>query len=162
MRPWRREDATRPLSGEAGRRRATIAFDVPMESALIPEFPTAALRASAIAALLLAAAGCSVFKDNEEAQAAINQRVVGMQSGDFFDRYGRAQVRDPQSDGSIEYRWISPIGETRYSGYYGRDDRTCTLRLIAGKDGKILTATILQDMPGVTSISRCLEMFRAA
>ena len=45
---------------------------------------------------------------------------------------------------------------------YGLDDRTCTLRLVAGKDGKILTATILQDMPGRTSTSRCLEMFKAA
>jgi len=132
-----------------------------MENALIPEFQTAALRAAAIVALLLAAAGCSVFKENEEAQAAINQRVVGMHSGDFFDRYGRANIRDPQSDGAIEYLWISTVGETRYSGYYGRDDRTCTLRIIASKDGKILTATILQDMIGVTSTSRCREMFTA-
>ena len=131
-----------------------------MENALIPESPTAALRAAALAALLLAAAGCGVFKTNEAAQAVIDQRVVGMQAGDFFDRYGRAKIRDPQSDGSIEYQWISPLGETRYSGYYGVDDRTRTLRLIAGKDGKILTATILQDMPGVTSTSRCMEMFK--
>ena len=132
-----------------------------MENALIPETPTAALRAAAIVVLLLAAAGCSVFKTNEEAQMAIDKRVVGMQAGDFFDRYGRAKIRDPQSDGSIEYQWISPIGETRNSGYYGLDDRTCTLRIIAGRDGKILTATILQDMPGRTSTSRCLEMFKA-
>jgi len=133
-----------------------------MENALIPEFPTAALRAAAIVVLLLVTAGCSVFKTNEEAQATVNQRVVGMQAGDFFDRYGRAKIRDPQGDGSIEYQWISPIGETRNSGYYGLDDRTCTLRLIAGKDGKIHTATILQDMPGRSSNSRCMEMFKAA
>ena len=53
-----------------------------------PEFQTAALRAAATLSLLLAIAGCSIFKTNEEAQAAINQRVVGMQVGDFFDRYG--------------------------------------------------------------------------
>jgi len=133
-----------------------------MENALTPELPTAALRAAAIAALLLAAAGCSVFKTNEEAQAAINQRVVGMQAGDFFDRYGRANLRVPQSDGSLEYRWISAIAETPNSGYYGLDDKTCTLRIIAGKDGKIQAALILQDMPGRTSTSRCLEMFKAA
>jgi hypothetical protein len=132
-----------------------------MENALIPESPTAALRAAAIVALLLGAAGCSVFKTNEEAQAAINQRVVGMQAGDFFDRFGRAKIRDPQSDGTIEYQWISPMGETRNSGYYGLDDRTCTLRIVAGKDGKIQSAIILQDMPGRTSTSRCLEMFKA-
>ena len=57
--------------------------------------------------MLLAVAGCSVFKNNEEAQAVINQRVIGMPVGDFFDRYGRAQLRDPQPDGTVEYSWIS-------------------------------------------------------
>ena len=125
-------------------------------------FPTAALGAAALVAPLLALPGCSVFKTNEEAQSTINQRVVGMPAGDFFDRFGRAKIRDPQPDGSIEYRWVSPIGETRNSGYYGLDDRTCTLRIVAGKDGRIQSATILQDMPGRTSTSRCLEMFKAA
>ena len=132
-----------------------------MENALIPESPTAALRAAAIVALLLAAAGCSVFKGNEEAQAVINQRVVGMQVGDFFDRYGRAGVRDPQADGTTEYKWISEITATPNKGFYGMDDRTCTLRIIAAKDGRITVASILQDMPGRTSTSRCMEMFKA-
>ena len=65
-----------------------------MENALSPEFPTAALRAAAIVSLLLAIAGCSVFKTNEEAQTAINQRVVGMSVGDFFDRYGSWNRRE--------------------------------------------------------------------
>ena len=133
-----------------------------MENAVIPVSSTAALRAAALVVPLLAAAGCSVFKTNEEAQASINQRVVGMPAGEFFDRFGRAKIRDPQSDGSIEYQWISSIGETPNSGYYGLDDRTCTLRIIAGKDGRIQSAIILQDMPGRTSTSRCLEMFKAA
>ena len=133
-----------------------------MENALIPEFPTAALRAVAMVALLLAGAGCGLFKTNEEAQAAINQRVVGMPVGEFFDRYGRAGIRDPQLDGTTEYKWISEITTTPNSGFYGMDDRTCTLRIVAGKDGRIVVASILQDMPGRTSTSRCLEMFKAA
>ena len=127
-----------------------------------PEPQTAALRAVAAASLLLALAGCSVFKTNEETQAVINQRVVGTPVGAFFDRYGPAKRREQQADGTIEFAWISAITATPNSGYYGLDDRTCTLRLIAGKDGKIHTATILQDMPGRSSISRCMEMFKAA
>jgi len=67
------------------------------------------------------------------------------------------RVHPDMPDGEILLR--SP---TQMSGYYGLDDRTCTLRLIAGKDGKIHTATILQDMPGRSSNSRCMEMFKAA
>lgn len=126
-----------------------------------PQSPTAALRAAALVSLLLAAAGCSVFKTNEEAQAVINQRVVGTPVGDFFDRYGRWKVREPQPDGTVEYSWISEImARAPHSGYYGLDDRTCTMKIIAGKDGRIITASILQDTPGRTSTSRCLEMFK--
>ena len=53
-------------------------------------------------------------------------------------------------------------GEAPNSGFYGLDDSTCTLKLVAGKNGKIVTATILQDMPGRTSTSRCLEVFKTA
>jgi len=145
----------------AGRGRATIAFDATVENALSPESPTAALRAAAFLSLLLGFAGCSVFKTNEEAQAVLSQRVVGMPVGDFFDRYGRWKMREPQPDGSVEYSWISEITTTPNAGFYGLDDRTCTVKIIAGKDGRILTASILQDMPGRTSTSRCLEMFKA-
>jgi len=130
---------------------------------LSPEFQTAALRAAATLSLLLAVAGCSVFKTNEEAQALINQRVIGMPVGDFFDRYGSWKLREPQLDGTVEYSWISAITDKApNSGFYGIDDRTCTVKLVAGKDGKIATATILQDMPGRTSTSRCLEVFKTA
>ena len=127
-----------------------------------PEFQTAAPRAAAAAALLLAVAGCSVFKTNEEAQAVINQRVIGMRVGDFFDRYGRPKLREAQADGTTEYAWISEITATPNSGYYGLDDRTCSMKIIAAKDGRIVTASIVQDMPGRTSTSRCLELFKPA
>ena len=127
-----------------------------------PQFPTAALRAAALVPLLLAFAGCGVFKTNEEAQAVITQRVTGMPVGDFFDRYGRYRLREPQPDGSIEYAWISEItAKAPHKGYYGLDDRTCTVKIIAGRDGRIVTASILQDTPGRTSTSRCLEIFKA-
>ena len=126
-----------------------------------PEFQTAAPRAAAAAALLLAVAGCSVFKTNEEAQAVINQRVIGMPVGDFFDRYGRPKLREAQADGTTEYAWISAITATPNSGYYGLDDRTCSMKIIAAKDGRIVTASIVQDMPGRTTTSRCLEIFKA-
>ena len=133
-----------------------------MENALIPESPTAALRAATIAVLLLAGAGCSVFKGNEEAQTVVNQRVLGTQVGDFLERYGKAKVREVQPDGSFEYLWISAIGETPNRGWYGLDDRTCTLRIIATKDGKILVAGVVNDTPGRTSTSRCIEIFKDA
>jgi len=129
---------------------------------LSPEFQTAAPRAAAAAALLLAVAGCSVFKTNEEAQAVINQRVIGMRVGDFFDRYGRPKLREAQADGTTEYAWISEITATPNSGYYGLDDRTCSMKIIAAKDGRIITASIVQDMPGRTTTSRCLELFKPA
>ena len=127
-----------------------------------PEFQTAAPRAAAAAALLLAVAGCSVFKTNEEAQAVINQRVIGMPVGDFFDRYGRPKLREAQADGTTEYAWISAITATPNSGYYGLDDRTCSMKIIADKDWRIVTASIVQDMPGRTTTSRCLELFKPA
>jgi hypothetical protein len=132
-----------------------------MENALSPEFQTAALRAAATLSLLLAIAGCSVFKTNEEAQVAINQRVVGTSVGDFFERYGSWKARQVQPDGAVEYAWISAIGATPNSGFYGLDDRTCSVRIIADKNGRILTATIVDDMPGRTTTSRCTEIFRA-
>lgn len=126
-----------------------------------PQPPPAAFRAAAIVSLLLAAAGCSVFKSNVEAQTVVDQRVIGMSVGDFFDRYGAAKTRHVEPDGTTEYGWISAIGATPNSGYYGLDDRTCTLRVLATKNGRISLATILQDMPGRTTTSRCGEIFKA-
>ena len=127
-----------------------------------PESPTAAPRAAAAAALFAALAGCSVFKTNEEAQAAINQRVVGMSVGDFIERYGSWKARQVQPDGAVEYAWISATTTDPYKGFYGLDDRTCSMRLIADKNGRILSATIVDDMPGRTTTSRCLELFKPA
>ena len=124
-----------------------------------PEFRIASCRAAAVA-LLAGLAACSVFKTNEEAQAVINQRVVGRPAGEFFDTYGPALRREQQADGTTEYAWMSAITKPLYSGFYGQDDRYCQLKLVAGKDGRIVSASILQDNPGRTSTSRCLELFK--
>jgi hypothetical protein len=134
-----------------------------VENALSPESPTAAARAAAtlLLPLLCGIAGCSLFKNNVEAQAMIEQRVVGMPAGDFFDRYGPWTTRREMPDGSTEYGWVSAIGATPNSGFYGMDDRTCTLKVVAAKNGRLTVATILQDMPGRTTTSRCAEVFKA-
>ena len=111
-------------------------------------------------ALLAGLAACSVFRSNEEAQTVINQRVIGKPVGEFFDTYGPALRREQQADGSTEYAWMSAITKPLNAGFYGQDDRYCQLRLIASKDGRIVTASIVQDNPGRTSTSRCLELFK--
>ncbi len=123
-----------------------------------PESKTAAARAAALL-LLLSCAGCAMFKNRDEAQAVIDQRVVGMPVGDFFQQYGPAKNRAELADGATDFAWVSPIGPTPNAGYYGLDDRTCTLRIVSARNGRITVATIVQDMPGRTSTSRCGEMF---
>ena len=63
----------------------------------------------------------------------------------------------------VEYAWVSAITERApNSGFYGLDDRTCWVKVVAGRNGKIVAATIVEDMPGRTSTSRCLEVFEEA
>ena len=121
------------------------------------------LRAGRLAiglAALGAVAGCGLFHPDPEAQLAVNQRALGQPAGDFFQSYGTWKRRSEQSDGTVEYEWISAIGPTPNQGYYGLDDRTCELRLVASKSGRITEARIYRDMPGRTSTSRCGEVFR--
>jgi hypothetical protein len=118
-------------------------------------------RIAACLVLLGAVAGCGLFKSNEEAQATINQRVTGMAAGDFFQQFGTWRTRSEQPDGSTEYAWVSAAGPTPSSGFYGLDERTCTLRVSAGKNGRIVSADIVLDNPGRVSTSRCGEIFKA-
>ena len=104
--------------------------------------------------------GCEIFKKSDGVQAIVNQRVVGTQIGDFFDRFGPAYTRGEQEDRSTIYLWISTVGPVP-AGYIGLDDRTCTLRITANPNGKIVTAEVAVDNPGRTSLSRCGEIFAA-
>ncbi len=109
--------------------------------------------------LLIATAGCSVFKSNEEAQAIITQRVVGMPSGDFFQRYGTWNKRFEQANGVADYSWESAVGYAP-AGPLGQDDRVCKLRIAVNRAGRIESAVIANDNPGSVSTSRCGEMFK--
>lgn len=117
--------------------------------------PTAALLA------LAALAGCGSLKSNDAAQAIVNERVVGMQAGDFFQQFGGTRTRSEQADGSISYDWQSALGPTQNAGYYGLDQRTCTLHLVADKKGRITSVDVVLDNVGRISTSRCTEIFKA-
>jgi len=86
------------------------------------------LRAIAAASLLAALAACGLFKGNEEVQAIVNKRVIGMPVGDFFDRYGRPRTRSEKPDGGMEYDWISAVPYAK-PGVEGLDERVCKLAL---------------------------------
>ena len=119
------------------------------------------LRRLVAAALLIAVGGCELFKHNEEAQAIVNQRVLGKPVGEFFDRYGRATARTEVGDNTAIYNWISDRGTTR-PGPEGQDERVCRLRLTVDKAGKVSDVQILYDAQGVKSRSRCGEIFAAS
>lgn len=121
---------------------------------------TLASTLSAATFVLAAVTGCSVFKSNEEAQAILTQRTTGMQAGDFFQRYGIWKKRAERPNGSVDYNWESAVGWAP-AGPLGQDDRVCRLRIVANKAGRIESAVIANDNPGVVSTSRCSEMFKA-
>jgi hypothetical protein len=116
-------------------------------------FPPALACAVALATL----GGCELLKHNEEAIAVINARVIGMPAGEFFDRYGRASVRDERPDGSSEYAWISDLAQTPAG--QAIDDRICRLRISVDARGKVSGVVVLFDSPGRKSSSRCGEIF---
>ena len=128
----------------------------------MPAFPAvpALLSACVAAVVVVAVGGCELFKDNQEAMAVINQRIVGKPVGQFFDRYGRATARTEIGDNTAVYNWISDVGMTR-PGPEGQDERVCRLRLTVDKAGRISEVEILYDAQGVKGSSRCGEIFAA-
>ena len=122
-------------------------------------FP-AFLRRLLAVALVVAVGGCELFKNNQEVQVIVNQRVLGKPAGDFFDRYGRATARTEIGNNTAVYHWISDVGMTR-PGPEGQDERVCKLRLTVDKAGRISDVQVLYDAQGTKSSSRCGEIFRA-
>src|SRR5664279_2742239 len=119
------------------------------------------LHAQTAALLALAAlAGCGSLTNNDAAQAVVNERVIGMQAGDFLQQFGGTRTRSEQADGSTSYDWKSALGPTQNAGYYGLDERTCTLHLVADKKGKIASVDVVLDNVGRVSTSRCTEIFK--
>jgi hypothetical protein len=119
------------------------------------------LPARTAALLVLAAfAGCGSLGNSGAIQAVVNERVVGMQAGDFFQQFDGTWTRNEQGDGSTSYVWKSALGPTQNSGYYGLDERTCTLHLVADKKGRIASVDVAVDNVGRVSTSRCTEVFK--
>jgi phosphotransferase system IIB component len=118
------------------------------------------VRPLVAAALVVALAGCELFKDNQEVQVIVNKRTVGKPVGEFFDRYGRATASTEIGNSTSIYNWISDRGMTR-PGPEGQDERVCRLRLTVDKTGKISDVQILYDAQGTKSSSRCGEIFAA-
>jgi len=122
--------------------------------------PSLSLRALAAAPLLAALAACGVFKNNDEVQAIVNRRIVGMSVGDFIDRYGPPRTRSEKLDGAMEYDWISPVPYVKPGpGVEGLNDRVCKLDFTADRRGRIDSVVVRFDAPGLKSTSRCGEIF---
>ena len=127
-----------------------------MESDLNPVHSL--LRGLALASFCGLAA-CGILKKNEEAQTVVNQRVIGLPAGEFFQAYGAPRSRSEQLDGGTAYDWISSTGKVA-AGPEGLDQRTCTLRIVVDGKGRIAVAEVVLDNIGRTSTSRCSEMFK--
>ena len=127
---------------------------------MIPERIPGLARASTALLLLAALTGCgTLFKKDEAVQSVVNNRAIGMSAGEFFDQFGVWRQRTELLDGTIEFSWTSATAKTTPAGYVSLDDRTCTLRVIAAKNGKIVSAEVIYDNLGRNSTSRCAELF---
>ena len=122
-----------------------------------PLFAPLALAAASLGAAL---GGCELLKKDGESIAIINQRVLGMPAGEFFDRYGRARARVEIADRTTQYDWTSSVPAAR-PGPDALDDRICRLRLVSDANGRISRVLVLYDAPGLKSTSRCGEIFAA-
>jgi hypothetical protein len=128
---------------------------------LIPERIPLFARASTALLLLASLAACgTLFKKDEAVQGVVNSRVIGMSAGEFFDQFGVWRQRTELLDGTTEFSWTSAIASRTAAGYVSLDDRTCTLRIIVAKSGKITSADVVFDNQGRVSTSRCAELFR--
>lgn len=128
---------------------------------MIPERSPVSIRIVFAALLLAGLCACGILKKDESVQAVVNKRLVGMPAGDFFDQFGKWRQRGELLDGTTEFSWTSAIGASTAAGYIGLDDRTCTLRVVVAKNGKIASADVVFDNQGRVSVSRCEELFKA-
>ena len=123
--------------------------------------PTMMARALCAALALASFAGCELMKKNEEVTAVINRRAIGMPAGEFFDRFGAHGRKRELNDGSAEYDWVSSVPYTR-PGPAGQDERICRLKVSVDSKGRVSSVAVQFDAPGLTSTSRCGEIFSAS
>ena len=127
---------------------------------MIPERIPGLARASTALLLLAALTGCgTLFKKDEAVQSVVNNRAIGMSAGEFFDQFGVWRQRTELLDGTTEFSWTSATAARTAAGYVSLDDRTCTLRIVIAKNGKIISADVVFDNQGRVSTSRCAEVF---
>ena len=113
--------------------------------------------------LPLALGGCGAFfriNAEQDPQQAVNQRVLGLRLGEFFERYGAPTRREESTDGVLGFNWSSP---NRYvaAGPVGPEEQFCRLRVVTERNGRIASATIVRDGRGTRHQSRCVEIFGA-
>ena len=109
--------------------------------------------------LALCLAGCQSFfrSADEDAQVIISQRLVGTSVGDFFQHYGKPQVREEARSGALEFSWEGGL-KSAAPGLQGPEESICRLLVSADRNGLITAATIVRDGRGERRRSRCLEL----
>jgi hypothetical protein len=110
---------------------------------------------------LLAGCDSMLHVNGENAQGIVNERVVGMRLGDFLTRYGAPKARRESNDGAVSFDWDADFAYVG-PGPRGTEERICRLRISADRNGRIVSAPILQDGPGKRHLSRCAELFAPA
>lgn len=108
--------------------------------------------------LALTACGTVLHVNGEDAQGLVDQRVLGMSVGDFFDRYGAPRTRAEAPDGTRSFGWESGFANVA-AGPQGAEERSCVLQLTSAKNGRITAAKITSDAPGERHLSRCADLF---
>lgn len=98
------------------------------------------------------------LRADEEPQAIVNRRAVGMRVAEFFDRYGAPTRREAAADGTLGFNWSS-AGRYMAPGPRGLEEQFCRLRLVADRSGRIVSALITDDAAGERRFSRCVELF---
>ena len=98
-------------------------------------------------------------KPDQETQAIIDQRLVGMPMGDFIDGFGRPHNRSEQLDGTTAYFWVSKLAGAP-NGFAPLDNAICSLSIVADARGRIVSAQVVLDDPGQTTASRCEALFK--
>ena len=108
-------------------------------------------------------AGCqAIFHVNDEdAQAIVDKRVLGMSVGDFFTRYGAPSSRAEAKDGTLTFNW-STKSPNMAPGPLGPEESLCRLRLSTDRNGRIVAAPITRDGKGQRHLSICAELFEPA
>lgn len=109
--------------------------------------------------VLTALAGCgSVRNPNEDPQSTVDKRVIGMNVGDFFQRYGKPAWRDEAKDGSLTFDWQSELAKTP-AGPLAPEESLCRLRIQVNPGGRIVGAPIMRDGRGRRHVSLCVDLF---